>query len=75
MSNLNERTWRELAEEYGFEDCHRPQVEATFLFANRRANLALRDLGEAIRNDPHLRRANEQLARFSEQLRNFRLKL
>lgn len=68
MANLNERTWRELAEEYKFEDCHRQQVEASFLFANRRLNLALRDFCEAVRNDPYLKRA-------ADQLRNFRLKL
>lgn len=67
MSNLNERTWHELAEEFGFEDCHRKQVEASFMFASRRFNLALRDFGEAVRNDPHLKRA-------VDQLRNFRLK-
>jgi hypothetical protein len=68
MANLDERTWRELAEEFGFEDCHRQKVETTLLFAGRRLNLACRDLGDAIRNDPNLKRA-------LDNLRNFRLKL
>ena len=61
MPNLDERTWRELAEEYKFEDCHRQKVEASLLFARRRLNLAFRDLGEAVRNDPHIKATADKL--------------
>lgn len=64
MADLNEKTWRELVEEFGFEDCHRQKVETSLLFAGRRLSLALRAFGDAVRNDPDLKSAVDRLRKF-----------